>query len=64
MAFGTIAQMIDVLVGHNDGITERRIAEISNCDASAIRKDCEWLVKNHHIELIGGEGPERSYRRV
>lgn len=62
MTFGTIAQMIDVLVRHNEGISERRIAEISNCDPSGIKKDCDWLVKQGHIELVGGDGPDRRYK--
>ena len=63
MAFGTIAQMIDVLIRHNEGISERKLVEISNCDPSGIRKDCEWLVKEGYIELIGGEGPDRQYKK-
>jgi len=64
MAFGTIAQMIDVLVRRQPGITERRITEISKCDPSGIRKDCEWLLRNGYIEFIGGDGPDHSYRSI
>lgn len=61
MAFGTIAQAIDVIVRHRPGISQRELHEALQAD---VRKDCNWLVEKGHILLNEDKGHAAYYPRT
>jgi hypothetical protein len=57
MAFGTIAQAIDVLVRHRpDGISQRDLSFLIDPKGANIRADCDYLVREGHIRLHDNGG--------
>jgi hypothetical protein len=58
MAFGTIAQAIDVIVRHRPGLTRQ---EIEAAIGSREGNNCAWLVANGHLRLDKSTGVDRYY---
>jgi hypothetical protein len=58
MAFGTVAQAVDVIVRHRPGITESELGEAVNAD---VQHDCEWLTRQGYIRRDETTRPFRYF---